>query len=270
MPQYEERFDMTKKIISFSLYGTNKMYQVGALRNLELQPQIYPGWTCRFYVSQEVPDGMIDQLKSGGAEVIFKHRQHGTDGMFWRFLPAAEPNLDALIVRDADSRLSLREKHAVDVWLESGKAFHIMRDHPAHTALIVGGSWGCRGGVLPDMESMINGWSQFDMRGRDQEFLAIHIYPRIRSDVLIHTDLVKYSGEIVHPFPDRRREHEFVVEIYTANDERYVQSESVRRKLDAGVLKEYPLPPHCRRYPRLAWASEMFRRSAIRLLGRDE
>ncbi len=35
------------------------------------------------------------------------------------------------IVRDADSRLNVREKAAVDAWIASGRPFHVMRDHAA-------------------------------------------------------------------------------------------------------------------------------------------
>jgi len=38
-----------KKIVAFSLWGNNPKYTVGAVRNAELTPSIYPGWTARFY-----------------------------------------------------------------------------------------------------------------------------------------------------------------------------------------------------------------------------
>ena len=47
-----------------------------------------------------------------------------------------------MISRDADSRLSLREKEAVEKWINSDKDFHIMRDHPHHYYPILGGTWG--------------------------------------------------------------------------------------------------------------------------------
>ncbi|HPC77997.1 MAG TPA: hypothetical protein PK811_06665, partial [bacterium] len=44
--------------------------------------------------------------------------------------------------RDTDSRLNPREADAVEEWIESGKSFHIMRDHPQHNVPICGGMWG--------------------------------------------------------------------------------------------------------------------------------
>ena len=53
-------------------------------------------------------------------------------------------DVDVMISRDTDSRVSHREMIAVNKWLESDKGFHIMRDHPWHTTKILGGMWGCR------------------------------------------------------------------------------------------------------------------------------
>ena len=38
---------MAKRVISYSLYGTNPLYIEGAVRNVRLLPSIYPGWTAR-------------------------------------------------------------------------------------------------------------------------------------------------------------------------------------------------------------------------------
>jgi hypothetical protein len=206
---------MSKKIISFGLYGYNKFYQLGAMENLALQPAVYPGWKCRFYVSHEIPEEVVAQLIEGGAEVIVKQREHGDDGMFWRFLPASDESVEVLIVRDADSRLNMREKHAVDEWLQSGKPFHIMRDHPHHITLIMGGMWGCRKNTIPQMAELIHEWQNFDGKQRDQEFLAQKVYPLIEDKCFIHSEVIKYAGETVHPFPTKRVGREFVGEPFS-------------------------------------------------------
>ena len=46
--------------------------------------------------------------------------------------------------RDLDGQFSEREQAAVQEWLQSNKAFHITRDHPAHKFPIPGGCWGCK------------------------------------------------------------------------------------------------------------------------------
>ena len=37
------------KLITFSLWGQDPKYLVGAIRNAELASEIYPDWICRFY-----------------------------------------------------------------------------------------------------------------------------------------------------------------------------------------------------------------------------
>ena len=136
-----------KKIISYSLWGDNPKYTIGAVRNAELTPIIYPGWVSRFYCGESVPTEIIKTLISlPNTEVIMMDVDGDWTGMFWRFYACEDS--DIVLSRDTDSRLSLREKLAVDEWLSSDKDFHIMRDHPHHTVPILGGMWGCRNGII--------------------------------------------------------------------------------------------------------------------------
>lgn len=211
------------RLISFCLYGTSAMYQQGAIQNARLAKSIYPGWSCRFYISQEIPNQIIEQLKALGAQVITMQRTSQVDGMFWRFLPASEPDLKALIVRDVDSRLSLREAAAVNQWLNSNKDFHIMRDHPGHQAAIMGGMWGIKGGVIKNMSARISRWQNkrrhenlltFEKKGLDQTFLAEDIYPLITQSCMIHSSFAVLEGETVEPFPLSRLNGEFIGQVY--------------------------------------------------------
>ena len=65
-------------------------------------------------------------------------------GMLWRFLPVLDPTVDLMVSRDLDSRLTTREQTAVEDWLNTGLAFHVMRDNPQHGTEILGGMWGAR------------------------------------------------------------------------------------------------------------------------------
>ena len=60
---------LEKRVISFSLYGTNEKYIHGALHNVELALVYFPGWVCRFYVNSDVPIDALNALKRLGAEV---------------------------------------------------------------------------------------------------------------------------------------------------------------------------------------------------------
>jgi len=180
---------MNKKIISFSLWGQDPKYTVGAIRNAELASELYPDWTCRFYCAASVPFQIIYQLEDFKNVEIF-HRDDWGDwtSMFWRFEPASEDTVDIMISRDTDSRLSLREKAAVVEWESSSFGFHIMRDHPYHKYKILGGMWGAKKGILPQMKTLIDDFSQKDSYGTDYEFFNNVIFELIHDKTLVHDE----------------------------------------------------------------------------------
>ena len=51
-----------KKVISFSLWGTNKKYTIGAIENAKLALEYYPGWICRYYIASSVPKEIISDM----------------------------------------------------------------------------------------------------------------------------------------------------------------------------------------------------------------
>ena len=58
------------RLITFSLFGDNPLYCVGAVENAKIARVIYPEWTARFYVAQDVPEHYIEEIKNYGAEVV--------------------------------------------------------------------------------------------------------------------------------------------------------------------------------------------------------
>ena len=192
-----------KRIVSFSLWGDNPKYTIGALYNAELVSEIYPGWTARFYVGKSTPINVGKKLEKLGSEVVYMDDHGNWTGMFWRFYPAGESDVEIRISRDTDSRLSFREKEAVDAWLASDKDFHIMRDHPAHDAPIMGGMWGARGHILKDIKNMIEEYQKGDFWQVDQVFLREKIYPMVKNISYVNDDFFEKK-----PFPTNRKNYE--------------------------------------------------------------
>lgn len=135
---------MHNKIISFSLYGDQRKYTEGAVENARLANIYYPDWLVIFYTSERISPEIINTLNSEGANVIRMAFPENSSAMLWRWLPFLNLDNDYVIVRDCDSRLNAREKSAVEDWILSDKSLHIMRDHPLHTAAVMGGMWGAR------------------------------------------------------------------------------------------------------------------------------
>ncbi len=139
------------------------------------------------------------------------------EGMFWRFLVADDDAFDRWIVRDADSRLGYRERRAVDDWVVSGAPFHLMRDHPWHTAPILGGAFGGVRGAIPDMVGKIRAWPHRGFYGADQQFLGQVIYPLIRGVALRHDSFAEPDGDRVRRFPSHYEDFRFVGERFHAS-----------------------------------------------------
>ena len=214
------------KLITFSLWGHDLKYLKGALRNAELAKQIYPGWRCRFYVAQSVPYPIISQLEEmDNVEIVYKPGFGDWRGMFWRFEPASEEGVEVMISRDTDSRLSLREKTAVDEWLSSDKGFHIMRDHPWHKYPVLGGMWGAKSGAVPDMKELIDNFAQEDKYGTDYEFFAEAVLPLVGDNVIVHDEFFDKN-----PFPTPRDGYEFVGEVFDEDENTILEHTEALRK----------------------------------------
>jgi hypothetical protein len=207
-----------KKIISFSLWGDNPKYTIGAIRNAELTPIIYPGWVSRFYCGESVPTDIIKTLISlPNTEVVMMDVDGDWTGMFWRFYACEDS--DIMLSRDTDSRLSLREKLAVDEWLSSDKDFHIMRDHPYHNIEILGGMWGVRNGLLKNIKELLSDYTKGDFWQVDQNFLREKICPLVVNNSFTHDSNLNYNSS--KPFPSERINREFVGDVFDENENRH-------------------------------------------------
>ena len=188
------------QIISYSLWGQSEFYTDGAIRNAELAAEIYPEWKSRFYCAASVSAEVTDALRDLDCQVVSMQDEEGFAGTFWRFLVADDPTVGRFMIRDADSRISLREKAAVAEWIESGRPFHVMRDALVHCDLILAGLWGGCVGMLPGMSGMMDTYADKGPKFADQNFLAIKVWPLIKDHVLIHDSHYRCFGS--KSFPD--------------------------------------------------------------------
>ena len=204
------------KVVCFSLWGNKPKYNVGAIRNAYLVKRYYPSWVGRFYVHEETDQSVLSELRSAGAQVILMQGAVNWNALFWRFSAASDDSVQIMISRDCDSRIYQREVDAVEAWLRSTANLHIMRDHPYHFELMLGGMWGAKRPIFDaislDMQKFIAlGAEEIDY-GVDQKFLRI-IYQKFRNKALVHDNL--FEG---FSWPCRREELKFVGQIYDENE----------------------------------------------------
>jgi len=203
-----------KKIISFSLWGDNPKYTVGAVKNAVLAKTIYPDWKACFFVHNSVSSEIVKKLDDNGAEVYFFDTKPTWGASLYRLAPVADCQVSRVIFRDCDSRLSEREKLAVDEWEISDLNFHIMRDHPFHGSHpMLAGMFGCKTGFMPDIEDKIRNILTGESYHTDQDFISTEIWPLAVKSNLTHDEFFQNI-----PFPHKRVGLEYVGEPLDEND----------------------------------------------------
>jgi hypothetical protein len=187
-----------KKVISFSLYGNDPIYTIGCVRNAEIKNQIMSDWEMWVYHDKSVNEIILSKLLVLGVKLI------DTDidvkfGRLWRFLPSSESDVDYFISRDTDSRLSMRDVVSTEEWINSGKEFHIVREHPlGHHWWMNAGMWGCKKGSVINIKKLMEDYSLISTNSNDkffdQYFLEQVIYPLTKNKSLIHAEFCDLEG----------------------------------------------------------------------------
>lgn len=227
---------MKKKLIVYCLWGDGLMYWNGALHNIELANKYYPDYICRFYIDKNSKPELIETIKGNNVETILMEPKEYTfnnqnsrfnhSGIFWRFLPLKEEDIDIILFRDCDSRISEREVSAVNEWLSTDKDFHIMRDHPYHPWPILTGMWGCRNNKILNIDDLLLKWETHTPKGiyqaDDQDFLGQLIYPMTINNSVEHSEFSIRVGKLeTKPFPTPRNDYEFVGDVFDENNNRH-------------------------------------------------
>ena len=196
-----------RKVISFSLYGNDPIYTIGCVRNAEIKNDIMSDWEMWVYHDYSVSQDILTKLETLGVKLI----QPDLDDVFgriWRFFPSSEPDVDYFISRDTDSRLSMRDVVSTEEWINSGKNFHIGREHPVgHHWLMNAGMWGCKKDSINDIKKLImefaDGSPHLYNKFFDQYFLEVIIYPLTKDNSMIHAEFCNIEGTSVDIKRDR-------------------------------------------------------------------
>ena len=203
-----------KKIISFSLYNSLDKYNIGILKNIELQKTIYKDWEIWIYYDTTVNINFISKLKKYKNIKLFNMSNSllKNHKMIWRFLPINDKNVYLFIVRDCDSRFTQREENAVLEWINSNKLIHVIRDHPNHKSkYIQGGMWGYKNYLnYYNINNSLKFWIY--KYKKEYYFLDIYfitfIFKNFKDRMLVHDNWLRCKNSI--KFKDKREKKEFV------------------------------------------------------------
>jgi hypothetical protein len=185
-------------VFSFCIYGPEiPKYYHGLLENIRLINQHYPGWKTYVYAGDDVTEGFLATLRANPTVMVHETGIHGQLNTIHRFFAIDDPGVDVAFFRDADSRVHWKDRWAINDFLASGRAVHIIRDHKEHGSYIPAGLWGLRTGVFAtSLRQAFQDWTPVHAGngrpedpisfGIDQNFLGRVIYPAIRPLALVH------------------------------------------------------------------------------------
>jgi hypothetical protein len=193
-------------VFSFCLYGPeHPTYYQGMIENIYLAGTYFPDWKVYVYVGSDVPEDFIQRMVACSNVVIRRTEKLGASNMIERFYAIDEPDVDIMMVRDADSRIHWRDRWCIREFTKSNFVAHTIRDNIEHTAKMMGGLWGLRKSAGISVREAYASYHEDTSLGwrhaHDQNFLADVIYPKVLSRMLVH-----YSN-------GRRYPNEYAIEV---------------------------------------------------------
>jgi len=162
------------------------------IQNIQLINKHFPEWFIYVYVGSDVTQDMIDTLQSAHQVIVRFTGITGIINMIHRFFPIDEPDVDIMLVRDADSRVHSRDRWAIGRFLDSPYVAHTIRDHKEHKCRIMGGLWGIRksaGVNIHEQYKLYEAKPEWRGMAWDQDFLSSRIFPLVAPRLLAHLGL---------------------------------------------------------------------------------
>lgn len=194
-------------VFSYCLYGPeNPRYYPPMLTNIQLILEHFPTWKVYVYTAPDVPPSMVDAMSRFPNVVLKPTGILGPKNMVERFFAIDDPDVDIMMVRDADSYVHHRDRWAIRAFLSSPYLAHTIRDHEQHTARMMGGLWGIRKSAGLRIRELYASYTEDASLGHrvahDQNFLMDVVYPRVLNVLLVHYSKgPTFRGETAVQFP---------------------------------------------------------------------
>ena len=187
---------------SFCLYGpSNPRYYPGMLENVYLAGKHFPTWKVYIYYAPDVEQSLVNHLVACSNVVLRPTGITGAKNMIHRFFAIDEPDVEIMMVRDADSRIHWKDRWAIREFVASPFLVHTIRDNVEHSARMMGGLWGMKKSIGICMREEYANYVEDTSRGfrnaHDQNFLADALYNRVLPTLLIHYSKAPvFEGEL--------------------------------------------------------------------------
>lgn len=222
-----------KYVFSYCIYGNQLKYTEGLLRNIQQIQELYPEFEIWITVGNDTPEDYIIKYSEFANVHMFFSDDTGGRLMAHRFFAIDDPDVELMIVRDADSRFTERDQVCIDYFIQSDYSIFTIRDHSYHTQTIMGGQWGMRKIDNLIIEEKYKEFCEtcpnIDAYSSDQVFLHNYIYKFYKDSLVVYSSTHRYPDEYCEDIDIRRK-----------NDYDFCGNVILFRKNAQNKLEEYP------------------------------
>jgi hypothetical protein len=185
-----------KRVFSYCVYGTQKKYCLGMVKNLEQIEKLFPGYRVVIYVGDDVPQEYIDKYKSYHNVTLIHHDFTDIILTIYRYL-VIDYNYDIVFVRDADSRFGDRDVWCINHFLNSDYKVFTIRDHPWHGRELMAGQTGFKNikniSIKDKLDEFIKETPRINYYQNDQDFINKYIFSQYKGDTIAYSEFYSFG-----------------------------------------------------------------------------
>jgi hypothetical protein len=212
-----------RRCFSYCVYGNQKKYCLGMVKNLEQIREVFPLYIVVIYLGNDVPQEYIDQYSSFDNVKLIHHDFTGGRLMAYRYF-VLEKEFDFIFIRDADSRFGERDIWCMNHFLKSEYNIFTIRDHPWQGRPLMGGQTGFKNVSVENIKNIYETFQENDSNPdryqNDQDFIEKYIFSSNRENLIAYSEFA-YFGEkerMKIPLP-RKSDEDFCGNVYLFDDE---------------------------------------------------
>lgn len=212
----------SKKVFSYCVFGNQKKYCLGMIKNLEQIKNLFSDYYVFIYLGNDVPQEYIDQYKSFQNVTLIQRNYTGLVLTIERFL-CVDDNFYVVFVRDADSRFGDRDMWCIRNFLDSKFNICTIRDHKLHGRELLAGHTAIKHmahiSIQKNLTEFISKTRNINYYQNDQDFIIEYIFHKNKKDVIAYSEYHNFGegSNMKIPLP-RKSNEDFCGNVYLFDD----------------------------------------------------
>lgn len=197
------------KVFSYCIYDYDLKYYLGLIENIKIINEYYPDYYIYIYYGINCIVNLIEKIVVIFKNIkIFPTNKNGFINTFIRYKPILDDDIEITIIRDADSEVNERDRWCINDFISKNNNnnyyYNTIRDHYWHkNNLLAGMSMLCKNDInyleLKEEFSKIfidiENKEQNYVYGCDEIILKEKIYPIIKDNFIVYTNICAYTNE---------------------------------------------------------------------------